>query len=503
MKQLLLTAFASILFSLLLNAQPCTPSGDETTFGTGNIWIGYVYDNIDLTGYSGYINEGNTGSADFDQSFGGDNVSYATNGCPVNTNTFSVRYKLTKNFAAGTYMFTVGGDDGYRLSLDGGLTWSIDKWFDQGYASTSYTVTLSGNHDLVLEYYENTGGNRISFTVGVACNGTEDTNIYGSGNIWNGYVYDGTNFNFYAGMVHEGTSGSPDFDQSFGGDNVLYATSGCTVQTETFSVRYRLNKLFTYGTYRFVVGADDGYRLSTDGGATWLIDNWGDHGYTTSSATVDLSGAHDLILDFYENGGGNRISFTMETLTILPVRMLSFTGKENNNTVLLNWLVTADSDPKNFEIQRSADGITYAAIASIKGTEGIHTANNIAYNYTDKSLPASRIYYRIKITDSNGKITYSDIVSIYSGSFKNEIKIFPTPATNNTLYLQTGKKIAGAGIVINDISGRTISKTSIGNIAAGETIHILSNTNRLAKGLYIVSIMEAGECIYTQRVVIQ
>ncbi len=171
-------------------------------YGTNNVWIGYVYDNSNLTNYRGYVTEGNSSSPNFDQSFGGDDVSYATNGCPVQTSTFSVRYRLTKSFTSGNYQFVVGGDDGFRLSFDGGSTWAINRWNDQGYTTETYTVGLNGTYNMVLEYYENGGANRISFSVTSICMGSGSTATYGAGNVWNGYVYDGTNFETYMGMVN-------------------------------------------------------------------------------------------------------------------------------------------------------------------------------------------------------------------------------------------------------------------------------------------------------------
>jgi hypothetical protein len=38
----------------------------------------------------------------------------------VSLTTFSVRFRLRKTFSAGYYTFLVGGDDGFRLSIDGG-----------------------------------------------------------------------------------------------------------------------------------------------------------------------------------------------------------------------------------------------------------------------------------------------------------------------------------------------------------------------------------------------
>ena len=59
----------------------------------------------------------------------------------------------------------------------------------------------------------------------------------------------------------------------------------------------------------FDVGADDGYRLSLDGGSTWVINNWGDHSYTLPAIySATLNGTYNMVLEYYENGGQNRIS---------------------------------------------------------------------------------------------------------------------------------------------------------------------------------------------------
>ena len=137
----------------------CTPQGDEVSYGT-NQWIGYVYDNSNFTRYNGYVTQAN----DFDQGFGGNYANYATNGCPTYTESFSVRYKNRRNFPCGIYRFRLRGDDGHRISIDGGTTWLGEWWYGQGWGTNHYTpyVYLNGNVDLVLEYYEGGGGNRIT-----------------------------------------------------------------------------------------------------------------------------------------------------------------------------------------------------------------------------------------------------------------------------------------------------------------------------------------------------
>ncbi len=142
-----------------LNVDCCTPLGDQTSYGS-NQWLGYVYHNDNFTEYAGYVTEAN----DFDQTFGGDYAQYSTNGCQVYTETFSVRYKNTRNFPCGIYRFRLRGDDGHRISIDGGATWLGEWWYGQGWGDDHYTpyVYLNGNVNLVLEYFEGGGGNRVT-----------------------------------------------------------------------------------------------------------------------------------------------------------------------------------------------------------------------------------------------------------------------------------------------------------------------------------------------------
>jgi hypothetical protein len=243
------------LFSrFIVNGQPCTPAGNPATYGTGNVWIGYVYSGTNFNTYRGYVNAGTAGSYAFDQNFGGASVTYATNGCPVTTDVFSVRYRLTKNFTNQNIDFTVSGDDGFRLSIDGGATWLINRWNDQSYSTVTASAYMNGTYNLVLEYYENTGDNRITFSAVAGCIGAGDPSVYGTSNTWQAYIYEGMNFNSYKGSKTEGSALDPNFDESFGGDNVTMSFLTCPINTQAFSARFRLTRNMPAGTYVFTIG---------------------------------------------------------------------------------------------------------------------------------------------------------------------------------------------------------------------------------------------------------
>lgn len=66
------TIILFLLFFLLsyglLSAQTCsTAAGDQTTYGTNNVWIVYVYTGQNFNNYQGYVNEGASSSPNFDE----------------------------------------------------------------------------------------------------------------------------------------------------------------------------------------------------------------------------------------------------------------------------------------------------------------------------------------------------------------------------------------------------------------------------------------------------
>lgn len=81
----------------------------------------------------------------------------------VPANLFSARWTRTKSYAAGTYRFTVTGDDGIRVLVDG--TQVVNGWFYQGPTTYTADVSLSeGEHTVVVEYFEHTVGAVAKFS---------------------------------------------------------------------------------------------------------------------------------------------------------------------------------------------------------------------------------------------------------------------------------------------------------------------------------------------------
>jgi VCBS repeat-containing protein len=77
-------------------------------------------------------------------------------------NDFSVRWSRLVDFEPGVYRFFAQADDGIRIYVDGGLI--INQWHDSE-GSQIYTaeLTLTGSHEVGVEYYEHGGNALITF----------------------------------------------------------------------------------------------------------------------------------------------------------------------------------------------------------------------------------------------------------------------------------------------------------------------------------------------------
>ncbi len=306
--------------------------------------------------------------------------------------------------------------------------------------------------------------------------------------------------NFYRGFVTEGSAISPNFDQSFGGTNTNYNTSDCSVQTETFSVRYRLQKNFTAGTYIITVGGDDGYRLSLDGGATWVINRWFDQAYNVSSTTQILNGTYNMVLEFYENGGGNRISIDITNST-LAAKLGSVQLQLENDKPRIEWTTLQESSSSGFSIEKSDNGTDFREIGYLP-TKALGGESNqpLNYQFTDKSAPIYRCFYRIAMVDQKGSKTYSKVL-VYEPKQKASITIFPTLITNNRFKLRTNLANEQLSLQVVDFSGRKYYETTISTLGNNQTQDISIPGIRLKPGMYRVIIQKDNKPILQQTVV--
>ncbi|HKZ84735.1 MAG TPA: PA14 domain-containing protein [Anaerolineae bacterium] len=254
-------------------------------FSTYPDWKGEYWSNGALSG--GPVVTRNDKTVDF-------NWGAGTPAQVVPADNFSARWTRSLNFEAATYRFHLLVDDGVRLWVDGGLV--IDDWRDGAAREVTADVTMAaGFHGLKVEFYERTGDARISLWWEKLPVSITD---------WKGEYWSNRNLSGNPALTRNDKA--IDFNWQGGSPAPGLPMDG-------FSARWSRQLSFEPGVYRFVAISDDGVRITVDG--RLVLNEWHDSaGNTPYTADVSLGGAHQVVVEYFENGGLARLSVVWQRL---------------------------------------------------------------------------------------------------------------------------------------------------------------------------------------------
>lgn len=174
--------------------------------------------------------------------------------------------------------------------------------------------------------------------------------------------------------------------------------------------------------------------------------------------------------------------------------VVSLTAQKQNDKVLLKWKTAITSSLDRFEVERTANGRNYMALARI--------ANGI-FSFIDmQPLPGTN-YYRVKLTDKDGKITYSNqAVILNAGKGFELLDISPNPVTNGQLVPGiSAAQNTRAEIIIADAQGRTVKRQLVQTVAGFNQANM--DIRNLSPGIYQLYVVAAGERSRTVRFIVQ
>lgn len=196
--------------------------------------------------------------------------------------------------------------------------------------------------------------------------------------------------------------------------------------------------------------------------------------------------------------------FSLGSITFnnpLPITINYFTGTKQNGNHLLNWKVTCTNTPTaTMALERSSDGRTFTSVYSVTATA---LQCQQPFSHTDVNPVAGVNYYRLKMTDANGKVSYSNIVSLINASKGFDIRgIAPNPIVAGRFNLQvSAAQAANMNIVITDMQGRVLQRQSASLTAGFNEVPV--NVRNLAAGTYQVAVYTADGRAGVQRFVVQ
>jgi len=240
---------------------------------------------------------------------------------------------------------------------------------------------------------------------------------------------------------------------------------------------------------------DGGTPTTTTGGAGGAP-NGGMGG--TETTTGPQNGANGTN---YGGGGGGRSKsgttsgsgapgrVVVTVVSVLPVELLSFTGKPTTGAVLLTWETGTEFNNEKFIIERSTDGRAFSAIGEERGVGT--TQEKQSYHFADKNPVRGVNYYRIQQLDYDGQFEYSKVEAVVFDQQGTAI-FFPT-ATASLLHIRSQEN-SPATVQVYNLNGALLQQQSF---AAANSLEI--DLSQLPNGVYLVAVQTGGQR-YQERV---
>lgn len=173
-------------------------------------------------------------------------------------------------------------------------------------------------------------------------------------------------------------------------------------------------------------------RNSTAHGNTW--------GGAVAAATEVTTGADGTVVFGAGNGQTSFSQFTVNfNEIVLGAELNQFTAEvQNQKAVDLNWVSAREENLDRYDIERSADGQVFTTIGDVAG--GGDTEVESRYAFLDETPLRGRSYYRLRMVDFDGTITFSEVRSVLLRAIAERVVVYPNP-------LQAGQ---GLQVVLQD-----------------------------------------------------
>lgn len=196
----------------------------------------------------------------------------------------------------------------------------------------------------------------------------------------------------------------------------------------------------------------------------------------TCESTVDISVSYDA------PGNGNNCTGSTGDI-VLPVSFSTFTGKQEDSVIKLEWVTHQEINNYGFEIEKRSDASNFVKIGSITGNGNSNKINT--YEFVDRNPEISENLYRLKQVDFNGQYEYSKIIKVEFESTRDFVDISVIDF-GSELILRTTKEIES--LKIYNIHGQLLVSESNNFISGKYYIDI----NNLNPGNYFVITIDSN-----------
>jgi hypothetical protein len=183
---------------------------------------------------------------------------------------------------------------------------------------------------------------------------------------------------------------------------------------------------------------------------------------------------------------------------VLAGKPYNFNARLQGKTGLVSWNSDSEEGVAYFQVERSANGINYAAVGG-----RISPRSSGAYAEQDDlvNFRSTEVYYRLKYVGTGGQVFYTDAIRLFirrNNGF--ELVVSPNPATNLFRINFTSDRNQTAEINVTNSIGSVVYR-SIEQVHTGINEWMVTEASKWSPGQYVIQ-CKVGDEIFRKRIVI-
>ena len=171
--------------------------------------------------------------------------------------------------------------------------------------------------------------------------------------------------------------------------------------------------------------------------------------------------------------------------TVLPVVLVQLLATRNDDgSIKISWATSQEQNSGYYDVERSSDQAGWAKIGSVRAKGYSSTTTN--YSYNDQLPLDGTGYYRLKMTDLDGKFTYSKAVSVSDNKNKTPLVVYSNPFNDQIRLKVNVSRAQNLVLTVSDMMGKTYLSQSYHAQSGDNFVNLVPST--VASGMYILRI---------------
>ena len=234
------------------------------------------------------------------------------------------------------------------------------------------------------------------------------------------------------------------------------------------------------GVRQYFVGTSVGlYTTSTPNGAStaWTQVGSSEINYSVVSQLRYRPSDNKILVGTHGNG---MFLVNLADPYVLAIKLQSFTAVKVKENALINWKVDINSTSKSFEVLKSTDGNLFTPLTTVNAV-----MNKTSYEALDVKLGAGTTYYKLKITDENGSVSYSKIATVNNGAYAFKLEsLSPNPVRSRSVLHVSSIKNTNATLAVTNSNGSLVLQQQVSFQKGINAFNV--DFSKLSAGVYFI-----------------